>query len=431
MRRGQLSRMINTVGYLDYDETLITHIHPRTEGWIEKLLVRAEGDHVRNGELLFELYSPTLVNAQEEFLQALSSGNKRLMAASRERLLALEVPQSQIDRLEKDRKASQYIKFFANQSGVISALNVREGMYITPMTDVMTIANLEQVWLLAEVFERQADWVSAGLNADATLPSMPGQVLKGKVDYIYPDLDPKTRTLRVRLRFENPERKLMPKMYAHVTIYGEPVMGVLSIPREALIRDGNQQRVILALGNGRFQARRVVAGIESGDRMEIKSGLDVGDTVVVSAQFLIDSESSLKASLQRMNPEQQQEQNATVGDMQGVDSMQSMKKDEPNGSMKPSAENDGKTDAVKSIMGVGIVKGVKSAEHKLNITHDPIPALNWPAMTMDFEVTDDVSLEDVHAGDRIHFGLVKSANNRYVINMIHNMGQAGGDMKHD
>ena len=223
----------------------------------------------------------------------------------------------------------------------------------------------------------------------------------------------------------------MPKMYAHVTIYGEPVMGVLSIPREALIRDGNQQRVILALGNGRFQARRVVAGIESGDRMEIKSGLDVGDTVVVSAQFLIDSESSLKASLQRMNPEQQQEQNATVGDMQGVDSMQSMKKDEPNGSMKPSAENDGKTDAVKSIMGVGIVKGVKSAEHKLNITHDPIPALNWPAMTMDFEVTDDVSLEDVHAGDRIHFGLVKSANNRYVINMIHNMGQAGGDMKHD
>ena len=174
VRRGQLSRMINTVGYLDYDETLITHIHPRTEGWIEKLLVRAEGDHVRKGELLFELYSPTLVNAQEELLQALASGNKRLTAASRERLLALEVPQSQIDRLEKDRKASQYIKFFANQSGVVSALNVREGMYITPVTDVMTIANLDQVWLLAEVFERQADWVRIGLNADATLPSMPG-----------------------------------------------------------------------------------------------------------------------------------------------------------------------------------------------------------------------------------------------------------------
>jgi len=431
VRMGQLSRIINTVGYLDYDETLITHIHPRTEGWIEKLLVRAEGEHVKQGQLLFELYSPALVNAQEEFLQALAGGNSRLKAASRERLVALEVPKSQIDQLEKDKKVSQYIKFFANQSGVISLLNVREGKYITPMTDVMTIANLGQVWLLAEVFERQANWVRIGLNADATLPSMPGDVLNGKVDYIYPDLDPKTRTLRVRLRFDNSDGMLMPKMYVHVTIQGEPLDGVLNIPREALIRDGNEERVILALGDGRYQARPVVAGIESGDRIEIKSGLDEGDMVVVSAQFLIDSESSLKASLQRMNPVKQQDQKASTGTMQGKDSMQSMEKQEPMGSMKPSTKNDGKMEAGKPVMGVGTVKVVKSAEHKLNITHDPIPALNWPAMTMDFEVKDGVSLEDVHPGDRIHFGLVKSANNRYVISMIHNMGGAGGDMNHD
>ena len=429
--RGSLSRMINTVGYLDYDETLITHIHPRTEGWIEKLLVRAEGDHVKKGELLFELYSPTLVNAQEEFLQALSGGNRRLMAASRERLVALEVPEAQIEKLKKDRKVSQYIKFFANQSGVISALNVREGMYITPMTDVMTIANLDRVWLLAEVFERQADWVRIGQNADATLPSMPGQVLKGKVDYIYPDLDAKTRTLRVRLRFENPDGKLMPKMYAHVTIQSEPVQDVLNIPREALIRDGGEQRVILALGDGRFRARPVVAGIESGDRVEIKSGLAEGDTVVVSAQFLIDSESSLKASLQRMEPEQQQDQKTTKEGMQGMESMQSMEKHEPMDSMKAPDEDAGKPDAGKQVMGAGTVKAVKSAEHKLNISHDPIPALDWPSMTMDFEVKNDVSLQDIHPGDRIHFGLMKSANNRYIITMIHNMGQAGGDMSHD
>lgn len=429
--RSDLSRTINTVGYLDYDETLITHIHPRTEGWIEKLLVRAEGEHVNRAQLLFELYSPTLVNAQEEYLQALNGGNKGLMEASHERLVALEVPESQINKLRKERKVSQYIQFFANQSGVLSALNVREGMYVQPVTDVMSIANLDRVWLLAEVFERQANWVRIGLIADATLPSMPGEVLKGKVEYIYPDLDPKTRTLRVRLRFNNAERTLMPKMYAHVTIHGEPKLGVLSIPREALIRDGSEARVILALGEGRFVARPVVAGIESGDRVEIKSGLNEGDLIVVSSQFLIDSESSLKASLQRMNPEKQQEEDAPLGARQGMDSMQSMEKQEPMESMKPSGEPAAKTDADKQVMGVGTVKVVKSAEHKLNIAHDPIPALNWPSMTMDFEVKDDVSLENIHPGDRIHFGLEKSADNRFVITMIHNMGGAGGDMNHD
>ena len=223
----------------------------------------------------------------------------------------------------------------------------------------------------------------------------------------------------------------MPKMYAHVTIYGEPIMGVLSIPRAALIRDGNEQRVILALGGGRFRARPVVAGIESGDRMEIKSGLDEGDAVVVSAQFLIDSESSLKASLQRMEPEQQQEQIAPVGAMQGMDSMQPMEKNGPMGSMQASAENDTEMEAGKPVMGVGTVKTVNAAEHKVNITHDPIPALNWPAMTMDFEVKEGVSVEDVHPGDRVHFGLEKSANNHYLITMIHNMGQGGADTNHD
>lgn len=418
LERGDLSRTINTVGYLDYDETLITHIHPRTEGWIERLLVRAEGDHVEKGQLLFELYSPPLVNAQEEFLQALTGGNKRLMAASRERLIALDIPESQIARLEKNRKVSQYIKFFAGQSGVISALNVREGMYIQPVNDVMSIANLDRVWLLAEVFERQADWVRIGLNAEATLPSMPGEVMNGKVEYIYPDLDPKTRTLRVRMRFENPDGKLMPKMYVHVTIHGEPKRNVLNIPREALIREGNGERVILALGDGRFEARPVMAGIESGDRIEIIKGLEQGDMVVVSSQFLIDSESSLKASLQRMGPAEQ---------MEGMESMQSTESKKSMGEMTSTQESTGESDAGKPIMGAGVVKEVKAADHKLNIQHDPIAALNWPSMTMDFDISPDVSLEDVHQGDKIHFRLVKSGDNRYVINMIHNMGGGGGN----
>ncbi len=300
VERGPLWKRIGTVGYIDYDETRIKHIHTRTEGWIEKLQVRAEGEEVKRGQLLFELYSPPLVNAQEEYLQALASGNLLLAEASMEKLSALGISKSQIDRLKKDNKVNQNIRFYAPQSGVLINLGVREGMYIKPETQVLSIANLNTIWLLAEVFERQANWVEAGQSAEATLPSMPGVIWKGTVDYIYPALDPVTRTLRVRLRFDNSKEKLKPNMYSHVTIYAGEKKDVISIPREALIRDANQERVIKALGEGFFQAQEVVAGMESGDWIEITSGLNEGEEIVISSQFLIDSESNLKASLNRM-----------------------------------------------------------------------------------------------------------------------------------
>ena len=300
VERGPLWKRIGTVGYIDYDETRINHIHTRVEGWIEKLNVRAEGQQVKRGQLLFELYSPLMVNAQEEYLQAVASGNRILSEASREKLAALGISKSQIDRLEKEKKVTQNIRFYAPQSGVLINLGVREGMYIKPETQILSLANLDSIWLLAEVFERQANWVETGQNAEAELPSMPGVIWKGDVEYIYPDLDPVTRTLRVRLRFDNSEEKLMPNMYAHVTIFGEEKKDVLSIPLEALIRDADQERVIRALGDGRFQAQEVVAGMESGGWIEITSGLNEGDEIVVSSQFLIDSESNLKSSLNRM-----------------------------------------------------------------------------------------------------------------------------------
>lgn len=298
--RGPLWKRIGTVGYIDYDETRINHIHTRTEGWIEKLKVRAEGEKVKRGQLLFELYSPPLVNAQEEYLQALASGNRILSEASKEKLSALGISKSQIDRLVKDKKVTQNIRFYAPQSGVLINLGVREGMYIKPETQILSIANLDTIWLLAEVFERQANWVEAGQSAEATLPSMPGVIWKGMVEYVYPDLDPVTRTLRVRIRFDNSKEMLKPNMYSHVTIFAGEKKDVISIPREALIRDAKQQRVIKALGDGRFQAQEVVAGMESGDWIEIISGLNEGDDIVISSQFLIDSESNLKASLTRM-----------------------------------------------------------------------------------------------------------------------------------
>lgn len=302
VKRETLWKRISTVGYIDYDETRIHHIHTRTEGWIERLKVRAEGEPVKKGQLLFELYSPPLVNAQEEYLQAIASGNKRLVEASKQKLSALGISNSQINKLKNNNKITQNIRFYAPQSGIVKKLGVREGMYIKPETEVISIANLDSIWLLAEVFERQAGWVKEGQIAEAKIPSMPGTVWKGVVDYVYPDLDPVTRTLRVRLRFDNPEESLMPNMYAHIVILSGEKNDVLSIPREAVIRGSDHDRVIVSLGDGEYKAQEVITGFESGEVIEIISGVREDEKVVTSAQFLIDSESNLKASLNRIEP---------------------------------------------------------------------------------------------------------------------------------
>ena len=298
--RTRLWRGIDTVGYVDYDESKLSHIHLRTEGWIENLAVQSEGERVSRGDRLFDLYSPELVNAQEEYLQALKLDNKDLIQASHDRLLALGVSGDHITQLQKTRRALQHIPVYAPQDGVVSTLPVREGMFVKPVSRVMSLADLSSVWLLAEVFERQADWVKVGQPADVSLPYQPGSTWEGRVEYIYPALDPKTRTLRVRLRFDNPDEALKPNMYASVMIYGGPREDTLVIPVEALIRTGREERVVLALGDGQFGSRRVSAGMESGGWIEILDGLVAGDEVVTSGQFLIDSEASLKASLQRM-----------------------------------------------------------------------------------------------------------------------------------
>jgi len=390
---NKLWRRVETVGYVDFDENRIAHIHLRTKGWIEKLLVKSEGERVKKGQLLFEVYSPELVNAQEEYLQALGTGSRRLIPASKERLIALGISEKQIANLKKKRKVEQYVQIYAPQSGIIDKLNVREGMFVMPSKEVMSLADLSSVWLLAEVFEKQADWIRQGQSADVTLSYLPGRTWKGEVEYIYPSLDPKTRTLKVRLRFDNVDESLKPNMFANVTIYSGPKSEIIVIPREALIRTGSDDRVILSMGKGRFQPRNVVAGIESGDWIEIASGLEEGDVVVTSGQFLIDSEASLKASLKRMTPKQEP-------DMQEVSSSDEMSK------------GDG------PIKGTGIVRAVMTDTNKINMSHDPIPALKWPEMTMDFDVANIIDLSGFKPGDKVMFEL-KNRDGNYVITSIY------------
>ena len=299
-QRGELSQRIETVGYVAYDEDTVQHVHTRVDGWIEKLATKATGDAVKKGQLLFELYSPTLVNAQEEYLIALRSSNKLLLKASKERLSALGVSGSEIARLDRERTVRQRVRVYAESGGVIAHLGVREGIFVTPATEIMSVAQLDKVWVLAEVFERQAAWVKPGQSAMVELDYLPGKMWHGKVDYVYPELDPKTRTLKVRLRFDNAAETLRPNMFARVTIQGDSVGEVVHVAREALIRGGSVDRVVLALGEGRFRAQPVKIGIESGDRVAIRRGVSAGDLVVVSGQFLIDSESNIDSALRRM-----------------------------------------------------------------------------------------------------------------------------------
>lgn len=300
--RRILHSHIKTVGYVQYNQDRLVHIHPRVEGWIEKLYVKAEGDPVVQNTPLYDIYSPALVNAQEELLLALERNNRRLIQAAEDRLQALQLPAASVDKLKRTRQVKQRITFFAPQSGVVDNLKIREGFYVSPGTTLMSIGSLDEVWVEAEIFERQAAAVKTGAAVTMTLDYLPGKSWQGRVDYIYPTLDAATRTLKVRLRFDNPSAALKPNMFAQVLIQsdGDEDKPALVVPREAVIRTGRQNRVVIALGEGRYQSVVVSVGKISDDYAQILDGLTEGDKVVSSAQFLLDSESSKQADFSRM-----------------------------------------------------------------------------------------------------------------------------------
>jgi Cu(I)/Ag(I) efflux system membrane fusion protein len=296
-----LHTQINTVGYVTYDEDKLVHIHPRVEGWIEKLYVKAIGDPVEKGQPLYDIYSPELVNAQEELLLALDRKNRRLISAAENRLEALQLPNSAIIQLKKTRKVQQNITFYAPQKGVVENLKIREGFFVKPGSTLLSIGDLSQVWVEAEVFERQAGQVKTGTPITMTLDYLPGKTWQGQVDYIYPTLDAKTRTVKVRLRFDNENGEFKPNMFAQIAIHTIGDESALLIPKEALIRTGTQDRVVLALGEGSFKSIAVKVGRYDSESVEILSGLSEGEQIVTSAQFLLDSESSKSSDFKRMN----------------------------------------------------------------------------------------------------------------------------------
>lgn len=392
VQSGPLAIPIQTVGYIAFDEERLVHIHGRVDGWIERLNVSSEGDPVRKGDTLYELFSPTLVNAQEEYLAVLRRGSSELKQASRLRLQSLGLSEDQINALESRGRVDQRIEVVAEQDGVVSQLNVRQGMFVKPATEVMSIGSLDTVWVIAEVFERQANWVRPGQKVEMSVSAIPGKNWEGKVDYLYPVLDSKTRTLRVRIRFPNPGELLKPNMFADLTLYADVADNTLSIPTEALIRGDRYDRVVVQLDDGLFKSMIISTGQEADSRVQVLEGLAAGDRVVTSAQFLIDSESNIDAELARM---------------EAVNS-------EPESTV---------------VTATGTIQKIIADQAMLNINHDPIDALGWPSMKMDFKVAEAVDLNRLQPGQEIEFELTKLGEWEYLVTAI--AGGSGDDGSHD
>ncbi|NOH78782.1 efflux RND transporter periplasmic adaptor subunit [Vibrio sp. RE86] len=371
-----LSPRIETVGYIAFDESQLWQTNVRVSGWVEKLYINAVGEKVKQGEVLFTLYSPELVKAQEELISAYKTKRQGMIKGATDRLLTLGVDRSQIKAIARLGKASQTIEVKAPADGVIASLNIREGGYLSPAQAVISAGPLDEVWVDAEVFERQSHWIKQGSQASMTLDALPGGEWKGEVDYVYPILDPNTRTLRVRLRFENAQGELKPNMFANVALNPVTSDQVLTIPRSAVIHSGGMTRVVLAEGEGKYRSARIEVGREAADKIEVLQGLLDGQEVVTSAHFMLDSESSQSADLSRIN---------------GVEAP---------------AETAWATGEITDVM----------ADHRmLTINHQPVPEWEWPGMVMNFNVAQGVAFDSFNQGQLIEFEMQKSDSGQYEI----------------
>jgi Cu(I)/Ag(I) efflux system membrane fusion protein len=351
------------VGYVQADERRIVRAEVRTTGWVEKLHVRAVNDPVRAGQILAEVYSPDLLAAQQEYLLARSMAQANaveepLARAGRQRLELMGLPGAEIKKLEQSGAAQRRVPVIAPISGVLSELNVREGAMVQAGTAVFTLTDLSSVWIVVEVPEAQAAMLRSGLRAETRRQNSPGKVFEGRVDYVYPELNAQTRTVKARVTLANPGLVFRPGMFVEVSLVSAS-RKALAVPTEAVIQTGTRS-VVVAMEGERFRAATVKTGAERDGRTEILGGLKEGERVVASGQFLIDSEASLKGALDRL-------EGATLHG------------------------------------GKGKVTAIDAAKGRLELDHDPIPSLKWPRMTMEFAVDDKAVLAKLKKGDAVDF----------------------------
>jgi Cu(I)/Ag(I) efflux system membrane fusion protein len=392
---ARFAGQIMAVGRIEPNERAYQVVQTRIPGFVDRLYVRAIGDPVVKGQKVAEIYAADLLAAQKEFLalQELGAleGSVELKEASRNRLKLLGMSESEIRRITQTREATPRIGVYAPSSGIVSEMGVREGAQLMAGSTLLQISDLSRVWLIAEIPERNAGIVRPGMSAKVELQGLPGEDVSGKVDYLYPQLDAVARTLRVRIELPNPQGLLRPGMYANVSLGGDNRES-LSVPSESVIATGRRKIVILK-DDGGFRPVEVETGQEASGRTEILKGLQEGEQVVASGQFLIDSEASLSGVLARLS------QQEAMPEGKGVQKMPK---------------------------GTGKVVNIDVAAGEVTLNHDPIAELGWPAMTMGFKVKDTSQLKQLRAGDRVDFDLMAGPDETYLIDRIGTSGKMEG-----
>lgn len=380
----------SAVGRVEPDERRFYAVQTRIPGFVERLSVRAVGDPVSKGQKIAEIYAPELLAAQQEYLALLElhsvDSDNALKQAARNRLKLLGMTEGEIAAITKSGKASPRFGVYAPASGVLTELGVREGGQLMAGSSLIQISDLSQVWLIAEVPERDAARLKPGIAADVQLQSLPGEVFKGKVGYLYPMLNDSSRTLQVRIELPNKSNQLRPGMYANVAFTGQ-THEALSVSSESIIATGKRKIVIVKEANG-YRPVEITTGQERDSSTEILTGLSEGEEVVVSGQFLIDSEASLSGVLARLS-----QQDKTMD--KGMSEME----------MPTETTMDQPMAAEKMPKGRGKVVDVDVKSGKVTLDHAPIKELGWPSMTMGFKVKDNNQLSKLKIGDEVEFDL--------------------------
>jgi len=311
---GELKKTIRTVGRVAYDESRIASVNSKVTGWIEKLHVDTTGREVRKGEPLIDIYAPDLVSAQQEYLIArghlekvqgspfpdVAKSAREMLDSARKRLDYWDIDDAQVEKLERTGEVRKTLTLYSPFHGVVMSKTAFDGARVMAGMELFRIADISRVWVQADVYEYELPWVKTGTPATVTLDYLPGRKFHGKVSYVYPYLDGKTRTATARIELVNPGIQLKPDMFAHVELAPRVAGKTVLIPSDAVIRSGVRNVVFIARGEGRFQPREVSLGLEGEEgTVQVLSGLSGGERIVVSAQFLLDSESSLKEALKK------------------------------------------------------------------------------------------------------------------------------------
>ncbi|MEW8321924.1 MAG: efflux RND transporter periplasmic adaptor subunit [Candidatus Thiodiazotropha taylori] len=313
VERGRIDKTIKTQGRVTADDERIHNIHSRTGGWVENLYLVTEGDYIERKDELVDFYSPWINRAQLDFIKALEEYDllsyeperkaeiEAKIDSYRNTLRSLKVPPMDLMRIEQYRKVLNTVQIRSPASGWVTELNVTEGTFIEPYETMFTIVDLSEVWVMVDIFEHQAPWVKKGNNVKITSPAIPGRAWTGKIDFIYPTINPVSRTLRARIEVSNPDDALLLNMFVQIEISENKLtQDVMTVPRESIILTGEREIVVQYQGKGHFQPMEVKTGLWGDNEVEIIDGLNEGAEVVVSGQFLIDSESNIQSSLLRM-----------------------------------------------------------------------------------------------------------------------------------